>query len=689
MAKISGLLDATKKTFTNLVLAPSRELGQTDGIDKINENFFTNAYKGEASLSTKDGRPRISEGELRALLIEEKISAVEVAKKLRFPSDASRYDRIDFELTPYLILPTMWIGKTGIHWLKMIAPTQSGKTVFLQIFVADTIMQSPGNMLYMMPTGDTASRGFQDKILNMIQTTPELFEHVTYPLSSCLTTWHAYLDNMTIHAVCSNSAAQLSSITCPRVVADEVRAMGLSIGNESNPLKLLADRMTVYLEDGLGQGAMVSTPSVEGDLLHLQLSIPETVILYWYTKCEHCGKYQILDFFTNMFSAGQPIDHCLCQFCCSKMNDKDKKIELNRHGRYGIDGLDGVEVMPEPPKEKNIVFWYTSMNSPFRSFKSIYNEYIATKDDMNQYRNFIQCWLAQFWENDISATTIEDVKRRLDHDQLRGVVPDGTKCITCGVDTQDDGFYYVIEAHFDMVRSRIIEMGFLESNMYIDSVDVMRSKFASHFENKLYYDKTGKAWSISLWGIDTGGHRTQPVYQACQGFLKVVMCKGKKIDNNIQVSSTNKDLYIVNTYNYLEITDKRLSNDVFSIYGAATISDLHQLIAVRKIKKELKTTGEEAIVWKKIGKCDLRYALVHSQIVLDVNINRMRLRDELNEPDFTYNPLSEQLRVSLIKREEKEKEKGRVRKSSIGQEIDLENNYSRYSNDFSTGGTML
>ena len=132
----------------------------------------------------------------------------------------------------------------------------------------------------------------------MIQATPDLLKHAKK--TRALTLKSVELDNMTIFPSWSGSLATLSSTPAKKVILDEVRLMKLQIGEESNAIKLANDRLTTFRAMGLAQGYMVSTPSVEGDLLHQQLTVPGTKVFRWHHRCGNCGSVELLDFFKNI-----------------------------------------------------------------------------------------------------------------------------------------------------------------------------------------------------------------------------------------------------------------------------------------------------------------------------------------------------------------------------------------------------
>jgi phage terminase large subunit GpA-like protein len=172
--------------------------------------------------------------EYDAIRLKDRIPAIEVVEFIRFKSENNYSDRIDLTLTPYLRLIIECIGKKGIYWLICIAPTQSGKTTVLQVFVADHMDQKGGYFFYIMPTGRTAVRAFQDKVTDMVEATPRLLEHVLTPHHENMTNFVIRLDNSSVFPVTCGSLAEMSGMTTSGMAIDEIRLMPLDTLDESN-----------------------------------------------------------------------------------------------------------------------------------------------------------------------------------------------------------------------------------------------------------------------------------------------------------------------------------------------------------------------------------------------------------------------------------------------------------------------
>lgn len=560
-------------------------------------------------------------------------------------------DTIDLTLTPYLKTPISLIGDTRIQWIIALAPTQSGKTVLLQVAVADAVDQDPGPMLYLLPDENMGKKNLQEKVINMLVASPELATHFTGRIRD-LSKSGIELDNMTIMPGWAGSLATTSSIPQKRVCIDEARLMKLTVGNESNAIQTGEDRLTTYFKMGLGQGYIVSSPSVEGDLLNNQLDVANTSVWRWKVPCPNCSKFQVLDFFKNIvWSEKEERARCLCQFCGAEFTDKNDKRDWNNMGVYCrlIENEDGKwedtyideEGNAEYPFEisSRMAFWWGSMDSPFRTFHMIWNKYVQTKDKLHDYKHFIQCWLAQFWQEDVSKTSISHLKTHC-KPYDKGDVPSQVKVLTLGIDTQDDGLYCVVRGFGAKKYSALIDEYFISCPIDDTSETELIKIITRDVMGKIYLGENS-SWTIGLAAIDTGGHRTKELYRLAANFPKLLLIKGRDTQNTRYSYNKELNLYLVRTCEYLEETEIKCNSDEFVLPRNVSNDYLMQFCNSRKVKEYNKRTGEEKVIWKKIGRNDFRMADVHAWICLDIPTSRGVFRNEVEKEEFKYNPFSE------------------------------------------------
>ena len=587
-------------------------------------------------------KANISEKELSILRLPEKLPSIEVMEQLVLPSESNVMTSLQLDLTPYLEMPISCIGDSRFFVLGMVGPTQAGKSVFLQVAVADTISQAPGTCLYILPDKVQGIKQIHEKIIAPIKRTPQLSKYVVQPESKTLTNEFVKLSHMTLYLGWSNSPASLSSTPCTRVFFDEARLFKKELGNESNAIMLGLDRLTVARAMGLAQAYIVSTPSDEGDLLYQQLEVANTTVLYWYWKCPHCSKYMIPDFYAMVkpitkSEETSPAVQCHCKFCNGILEDRDKKRSLNGEGGYGYKGQDGQTELHIGELTERLFFRFDSMASPFRPFQMMYDEFQRTKKNINDFKNFHQAWLAKFWKLTQSTLTMSDLALRKG-DYVKRIVPDGTKVITAGIDTQDDGFYVVVRAWGSDRETWLMDEFYISCRMNELPAKEIADLFKAQVEDRIWKTESGTVWKIANYAIDTGGHRTTEIYSVAEHLANMCLVKGRDDQiETIKVSSGVFGLFHVRTGDYLEETEIACTKSFWHLPKDVSDDFLNQWISAKKSFKVV--NGKKKVVWDKASQNDYRYSDVHSYIALDLPWNNTTLRRNLEDPTWSHNPI--------------------------------------------------
>lgn len=622
-----------------------------------NLDYYINQLKFSESLNLRNlyKNTFVSKEEINALSLPIRKSALEIAEGLRVPIKSNALDRIKLKLTPYLIAPISLIGDGEVQWIILIAPTQSGKTVFLQVAVADAIDQDPGTCLYIFPDENNGKAALKEKIIGMIEENPFLLKHVIGPHKTCLSVTKIELDNMTIWPAWAGSLGTLSSKPAKIIIYDEIRLMKLTIGKESNALKLGDDRVTTYSKFGQARVYGVSSPAYKGDLLYKQTKVLGTVILKWMFKCQNCDKFFVPNFYKHVKWEGDIKNaFIICPFCKIKQEEGEFKFKLNVSGKYGIrKEHHGQREIPniKELKERRMLFWYDSLASPFRSIADIALEYITTKPEIANYRNFVQCWLAIFWEEDVSKISKRKLEDRKRKGYRRGKVPIETKFLTAGVDAQDVGFYTTIYAWGNNKECTLVDHFLIECHKDNTTWSKTREILNNRLNNRLW-----EGWLVAAWGIDIAdGDRTNEIREATSNMERCFNIIGAP-DKQVVNIKYFKDLnyYKVKKSIYLEETDIIAVSDNFFIPEDVEQDFLTQFPNARKIKDTNKKTGENIFTWVKVGQNDYRMATVYAFECLDFMIGDFTLRDQLEVSNFIYNPaimysVSESGDLSVIK----------------------------------------
>ena len=586
---------------------------------------------------------RISRNELEAIRPPQPISPLEYFGIIRVPQEDNARGRLDIRLTPYLRQPIETLGNYDIESIFVIGPTQSGKTVIAQTCVAWSMDQDPGPMLYTYPDENTAEKALEKKIVGMINTTPELKRHLR--LKRAISKQNIELDSMSIDVAWSNSPATMNVLPKKRVIGDEVRLFKLQIGRESNAIKMMQDRLTTYLDLGAGQALFISSPSTEGDLLHEQLTVYGTLILKWHVPCPECGRYQILDFWENIKKQdekGKEVK-CLCKYCSGEFIDTDRKISWNNMGIYAPDDAEidkdgNIKSKKMQEDYKRIVFWWDSLVSPFRSFQRIWDQYKETKDKIHDYKNFIQCWLANFWREEKSKATYDNLKLHKRDFYTKGEVPAGCQVLLGGIDTQDDSLYMTVYGFSHKEIWLVEEERIMADITTTDEMD-LEMMILSNMTNRIFYSAGGQKWKVAMCAWDSGGHRTKEIYSVVRKLPQVIAIKGRNLQMRTVSYSKKETHWNIRTIEYLEETESRASGENFHLPENTSLEFLVQFSNRHKETVVHKRTGAPKIEWTSRGPDHFRFASAYAFTCLDVPIAKIGLlRSRLKDTTFIYNP---------------------------------------------------
>lgn len=178
---------------------------------------------------------------------------------------------------------------------------------------------------------------------------------------------------------------------------------------------------------------------------------------------------------------------------------------------------------------RNVAFWINTLYSPFVRWSDIAKEFLSTKDDPEDFQNFVNSWLAEPWEDTKLKTNAELVMER-QTDVPAYVIPLWTKLLTAGVDVQENSLYWTIRAWGNYLTSQNVAHGQALSFEEIDRV-----------MNAQYMTEEGDPVVVNLCLVDSGD-QTDMVYDFCAYHtdypIKVTMGSGGRMyAMNVQANS--------------------------------------------------------------------------------------------------------------------------------------------------------
>ncbi|MFY4756365.1 phage terminase large subunit family protein [Aliarcobacter butzleri] len=336
----------------------------------------------------------------------------------------------------------------------------------------------------------------------------------------------------------SNSPATFASSSRRIVINDDVDKWPDEIEG-GNPLDLSKNRAETYSNKKIYNNA---SPAKK----HNSKILPkyETSSQGLYTmKCPHCGEDVVFEkdgFKFNYDENYQLIDDVV--FVCS-----NNGCIIEEHQKYEMMKKEnGARYVHKFPERKHKGYRVPSYYSPFAKWNEIFQSFLDARKEQKEKKisTKMASWMntkdANVWEEKIEKLDVNEYLNR--HEEYAAEVPNGVFILTAGVDTQDDRLEVEVVGWGKYGESWSIAKLILEGDPKFPRV---WQKLDNVLENS-YKHESGIDMKILGMGIDSGGHRTDYVYNYCKTRVEQnVFCM--KGDNSVETPilksgiSKNKD----------------------------------------------------------------------------------------------------------------------------------------------------
>jgi Bacteriophage tail assembly protein len=441
--------------------------------------------------------PEYIKNPLKHLKPPESLLVSEWAKKYRVLDSKSSAipGKWNNELTPYLIDIMNEFNNVETEEIIFVKPTQVGGTEALQNMLGYVVMQDPSPVMIVYPTDILAESISENRLQPMFNNSPELKQRFKKRESSKL---ELQCEGMYISLNGANSPSSLSSKPVRILLLDEVDKYPRATKKEADPIKLARERTKTFPNKKI---FLASTPTLKtGHIWKAKESAD--VVKHYKVPCPHCGEYIELQFKQIIWPKEKGMSYAdraefanyVCQECGCIITDQHKP-QMLRFGRWEI-------VKQKTQFPRKVCYWMNTLYSPFVRFGEIAKEFLASKDDPEEFQNFINSWLAEPWEDTKLKTNADLVlERQTDYQEFE--VPDWAVILTGGVDVQETSLYWTIRAWGPYLTSQNMTHGQALSFNEIENV-----------MNAEYKKRNGETLLVNLCGIDSGD-QTDEVYDFC------------------------------------------------------------------------------------------------------------------------------------------------------------------------------
>jgi len=492
----------------------------------------------------------------------ENLTVSEWADKYRRlpPESSSEPGQWKTSRTPYLKKPMDSISDPNVRKVGMMFSSQTGKSEVILNTMGKYSHIIPSPILMVQPTVDAGRSFSKERIAPTIRDTPVLRAIIGSEKTrdSKNTTMKKFFPGGYIAIVGANSPVGLASRPIKILLADEIDRWPESAKKEGDPLTIVEKRTTTYPYSY--KMVYTSTPTIDG-LSRIQHEYNQGTMEKWKLPCPGCGAYQELKWANIVFQRTEDgrLDEsqevlCTCTACGTLFNEMEWK---SGEGDW----------FPTVENEKIKSFHLSALVSPWKSWASIVEDFLSSKDDIEMLKVWTNTVLGEPWIDDGETVDANDLFRRREY--YNCVVPEDVLVITAGVDVQDDRFEMEIVGWGINKVSWGIEYKTVYGNTALpETWDLLDQQLL-----RTYTCEDGTELPIMRVCIDSGGHRTTECYRFCKAreARGVYAIKGKG----------GTGMNIIHTYS----RTKKAKNLLFTVATDTAKATLFTRLAIADEKK--------------------------------------------------------------------------------------------------------
>jgi len=393
--------------------------------------------------------------EERAVFREaEDLTPSEWAEKYRvLPEGGHRPGPWSNEYAPHLVGPMDTFGEPWVREIILCSAPQGGKTEVALNCLGWAIEREPTTAMYVMPTQDKGDLAATRRIKTMISLCPPLASQALRSKTS-----HFRFLKSEIIMATGGSPSSISAEAARVIVVDEFDKMPEQSGKETSPRHLVKERKRSFLDEW--KMVVISTPNDLGGNMDQEMAEADELRRY-HVRCPECGKLQLMthhriqwpdDVHDGPEIERRKLARYACEGCPALWDDAARSDAV---------GL-GEWIADKPVERPRIVaFHLPAWCVPWVSLSEVAAAYLAAKRGGIAEK---KRWATQF--KAVPWKTVESIGSDADILLARCALPAQTVpmeavALTCGVDMQADGFWYVVRAWAKDFTSWLIHYGHL------------------------------------------------------------------------------------------------------------------------------------------------------------------------------------------------------------------------------------
>jgi phage terminase large subunit GpA-like protein len=469
----------------------------------------------------------LTEAERRVFARRERVPVSQWATKNLIVQDGPyRGSPLRLDVSPFLAGPMDAFSTHGIEEVIVCGSLQVGKTLVLYACLGYAMDYRPGVKMLTMPTKDSRDSVREKKLEPLLRGSPTLRKLVSRYRREGI----ALRDGTGIILATAESPSQRASITVQDLIVDEEDLYGNA--GQSNALEDFRGRTRFH---GSSRKIVRACQIKGGEESSIWRGITEGADqLYCYeVSCPACRHAHLPDVAHIVVPSGETdpgeirrrnLARYRCPFCKWQWTDHIRDLAVKggswRAYRWSAEG--GFVRAPAVVRPMSVGFHIPAILSRMVSLSDLAARgLIAESSDDAEVKR-------QYYNDDLALPYIP-VEMQTDADKLLALretwlparaVPFGAVALTCGIDVQKRGFWYLVRAWMPVLSSYVIDYGYVDDWEQVAKIlfntwyPVLREGGIPDFPGGVVPPDalTGEVLPIWRAAIDSGGTETDGVF---------------------------------------------------------------------------------------------------------------------------------------------------------------------------------
>ena len=440
-----------------------------------------------------------------------------------------RVGKFSFDSRPFMREPTRAMGDlAGTCRVVLECSAQLSKSTALLNMLGWIYTYHPSNTLFIMDSMSSCQKIVRNRMRPFLRDqvgVASLQRGVAIKDKSSSSVNISFGTGANLMIGSARSPSDLCSFPAQFVLADETSRFPEDLGDEGDPITLLQVRMLTYPNSMF---IMASTPTSEQCSIHQNYLVGTQE--RWCVKCP-CGCYMRVAYedidFTVPDAPTYACEQCGTVYTESEVHDlphlfappANAEPFRDKYGRVCRSFHIGATCTPE------VYSW--------QSLKAL--EIEARSKGVGTYKSFVNVNLGDVYTPGRDEALDVDRMMRIGLFIDRNSLPSWIRCITVGIDTQDNRFEYVVLGHSRRGNHSIfIERGAIVGDLKKPQVWQDLKKWLSSLA---YPTAAGAILYPAIVCQDSGGHFTQDVYAMSLWNKRIKPVKGHATANAKQENS--------------------------------------------------------------------------------------------------------------------------------------------------------